>query len=423
MQWSKHGGRWQILVGVLLVVAAAASVMVGTSAVFRRLIARRTALQHQAVELVERRIPPLPPFRVKSQQEAWPDKIEEDVADAGCWADSHSGGRHYVAFQGTGLLDDRDLYVGVERNGDGLLEAVYPTGLQDVYYSGGVYGLSYSLRPRGELQLSVTGSEVVIWHHRVVERLVSASFDPADGKYMKPFSERIESTVSLAELTRDTDGDYLTDIAESLLWCDPGSADADGDGTPDALDATPNVDPASMGSVERGVARALTYFFTTEESVLDWWEGDATGNPWQARYMLVYGCGPVAFSGDAGTYGICLIGREDRKEYSERVGRTSGLHDIAVQWMHRDMSDEELYFAFAETELLDQPPTADDVRRMVDGPGGLRRHYLHDSECVVLVDFWLTSKRSKCWGKGYRVKMLEVDGEYYPLNAELVWIG
>lgn len=47
--------------------------------------------------------------------------------------------------------------------------------------------------------------------------------------------------IPLADLTRDTDGDGLTDIAEWAMLLDPKHADTDGDGIPDGRDPLPQV--------------------------------------------------------------------------------------------------------------------------------------------------------------------------------------
>jgi hypothetical protein len=70
--------------------------------------------------------------------------------------------------------------------------------------------------------------------------------------------------IPLAALTRDTDGDGLTDLAEARLLTDPAAADTDGDGIPDGADPLPTVRQSEESAP---AAKALAAFVESMEGV------------------------------------------------------------------------------------------------------------------------------------------------------------
>lgn len=68
---------------------------------------------------------------------------------------------------------------------------------------------------------------------------------------------------TLAELTKDSDGDGLSDLVEGRLLLNPNAKDTDGDGVSDALDATPRLDDRLPPTV---TAEALNAFFESTSS-------------------------------------------------------------------------------------------------------------------------------------------------------------
>jgi hypothetical protein len=205
------------------------------------------------------------------------------------------------------------------------------------------------------------------------------------------------TTLHLSELRKDRDGDGLTDIAEQLLYLDPGKPDTDGDGTDDLHDPTPNVDAARMGKKERAVARAMQYFFAWGEGQHTEWWGDASyrpsGNPWQARYFTVSGAGPVAFTMDNHTWGICQVvdaATEKWKNYPP--GFVAGDTGASVALGGG-------IFGFPGGGMLGAT--------VFDGSGA-------GADNVVSLNFH---------GVGYVVDLQEVNGELYPVDAHMTWIS
>lgn len=63
--------------------------------------------------------------------------------------------------------------------------------------------------------------------------------------------------IPLADLRRDSDGDGLTDIAETHLLLDPHNPDSDGDGLPDGVDPMPNVKHTAVSTPEQQAVQLL----------------------------------------------------------------------------------------------------------------------------------------------------------------------
>ena len=74
----------------------------------------------------------------------------------------------------------------------------------------------------------------------------------------------VKRFVGNAELTRDTDGDGLTDVVERWLGLDPLKADSDGDGLPDGIDKSPFAAPRPLSDEERAMQAVLTLFCLSE---------------------------------------------------------------------------------------------------------------------------------------------------------------
>jgi hypothetical protein len=370
-------------------------------------LAATEAAQHYGGTFSQQLEPPAPPYKVLSEGWIDPEYIDEWIKNAGFWAeaDAESGGR-YVALLGTGLLTDRDIFLGVDADSDELFEKLLPTGLQDMFYSHTHPGGPYGPEPLGALKLDFEAGEFTIQHH---QPLYGAADEYGYRRLNMDQTTRLATTLSLDELQRDSDGDGLTDIYESLLLTNPNSADTDGDGLTDDADSCPLADPAQMGQVERGVARALALMFSDGYD-REWWQADQTQLPLQARYVLVHGCGPIAFSGNSATYSICLTEAAQRRKYGEMLNGYPGMHDITVRWMHRDMSPEEMFAAYYYGEVDDVQNYAQEMKTWSD----YGYQQLGDADCVVTVDYWLS---------GFRIDMVEIEGEYYPINCNMTWIS
>jgi hypothetical protein len=78
---------------------------------------------------------------------------------------------------------------------------------------------------------------------------------PPAGLSVKRAAQNLFLDLSLADLTRDSDGDGLTDLAEKRLLTDPHDADSDGDGLSDGDDRLPGVPQSADNSA---ATQALT---------------------------------------------------------------------------------------------------------------------------------------------------------------------
>lgn len=68
----------------------------------------------------------------------------------------------------------------------------------------------------------------------------------------------------LDDITRDSDGDGLTDLAEQQLLLDPANPDSDGDGIPDGQDSLPNVALSKEPTARQRAFAAALSFLTHE---------------------------------------------------------------------------------------------------------------------------------------------------------------
>lgn len=89
-----------------------------------------------------------------------------------------------------------------------------------------------------------------------------------------------------ADLSRDSDGDGLTDIVEGRLGTDPFKKDTDGDGVPDGIDPCPNAAPRPLSDAEKVLAAA-----------------------YEARYHFDASEGPAVISYPAGLKPFEIVGR------------------------------------------------------------------------------------------------------------------
>lgn len=75
----------------------------------------------------------------------------------------------------------------------------------------------------------------------------------------------VQAFTSNDALTKDTDGDGLTDLVEARLGTDPAKNDTDGDGLPDAVDPCPNAAPREVDDREKIVAACVEARFFAED--------------------------------------------------------------------------------------------------------------------------------------------------------------
>jgi len=342
-----------------------------------------------------RHIAPRPPYKLNQPKSYVVGGEQEDPNLV--WVVVAGPGRsRYALYNADGLSCERELYLAVDRNGDDLFECVLPTGLTDVYFAYWFPGGIHEMSKQGDVTLKLTEQGVAITHH-----VATTKPNPYGGE---EFAGAVlsYSSLSMDELTRDSDGDGLTDITERLLLTDPAKADTDCDGLDDVDDPTPNVNPATMGPKERGIARALQFFFCDPDNDRfhggPWWRPDESGHPLRARYLLVDGVGPVAFSADASTQGVCAWTPEQRDQYNSSLGGYPSFSAAEITWNDRTAHLEELA---KEGRLRARARKhSSSMEDILDGMYGSARY-------VVEIQFP---------GVWYAVLFNDIEGEYYPLE-------
>jgi hypothetical protein len=284
-------------------------------------------------------------------------------------------GTHYAAFFANGLETAATVYIAVDHDKDGIYEEVLPTELLH-YFTPNARGeeIKDPAQANHFVLTSSNGDALTVLYQQ-------AKVIPGEEPSPWEDSQPATATVHVAELRSDSDGEGLSDISEKLLYLDPKKVDTDGDGVDDLHDPAPNVDASKMGRDERGIARALQYFFAWSEGGHDQWWGDASyqpsGNPWQARYIYVSGAGPVAFTASPGTY---CIWRPASEESSQRQNLPAS-------------------FVSGDTTVSVSLSTSS---------------FQPGAEASVSISFH---------GVGYAVDMKLVNGELYPVKASMTWIS
>lgn len=359
-----------------------------------------------------------PPPATPADSSNWCAEIYDE---AGLWAEaSGEDGARYALFPAAGLTSDRDLYLAVDTQADGAWDAVLPTGLQDVCFAFHNPGHAMGPGARGKLALSLDGGRIEIMHHRplISNHVSGAGAKLSHTKWMDR-AVRFESRIELASLRRDSDGDGLTDVMEQQLYLDPHNPDTDCDGISDGEDAAPNANPARMGKLERGIARALTYFFASGELGPGWWgppaqrggfENNTAAQPWSCRYLLLHGCGPVSYCGGAQTYVICLNTRSRRSAYRERLKLSPQLSAIDVGWETPGLGTAQQWHASALSDIAQSRTSYDDAT--LTGYSSAVFSEEPEAALVVSVEY--------CIG-GYIILLVDIDGEYYPYKIDQTW--
>ncbi|HES58353.1 MAG TPA: hypothetical protein ENO21_02875 [Firmicutes bacterium] len=264
------------------------------------------------------------------------------------------------------------------------------------------------VNPIGELAdltLAVADDEVLIGHHQAQLEFVKPYPESAEKYWSLTAAPLGETALSLAELRRDSDADGLTDVMETLLLTDPHSADTDGDGRADAADAAPLVDAAAMNQLERGTARALTYYFQVLQYNEGWWTNSNPSLPYRVRYLDCRAAGRVAYAAP-GAQGICLDTEDRYQRYSELLSGYNSYSGVQVGAVGRnDLFGPELSDLGMDAAMLNAVssgnPFYEDLIEL-------------DCEHFVLLDFAL---------HGELIFMIEVQGELYPLKFTQTWIS
>jgi hypothetical protein len=280
--------------------------------------------------------------------------------DLNAWAEQTGpDGARYAVFVHDGLVSDRDLWLGIDIDHDGSFDEILPTGLYENAVLRDWKGRMYRTAPGGELSLELRLPQLVVRHNVDTYRI-----EPLYGQQVFDRFVLQTDTLNLLELRADTDGDGLTDVAEDMLQLDPRSTDTDTDGWPDNADPAPNVNPAAMGPVERGVSRALEYYYSEYRSWArhDWLEDASEPTAFYLYLDPPYDdsdparditCGPVAFHG-AGRSSICLWTEEQRAAYQKGLPGTWGsamrLH--LIRYAGSPVLEDEFGVYIGQTEFL-----------------------------------------------------------------------
>ena len=283
---------------------------------------------------------------------------ERSAEEAGSWYVSVEQedyeGRRYVLYSSPGLLSFLDLYLGIDNDGDGWFEEVLPTGLIHIPLQYRLERLDAPPDEAEQLILRLHGESIVVGQHQPVYGAEEHS-----GRRLAR-TQFVESELQLAALRLDSDGDGLTDIVEGMLLTDPFNDDTDADGLSDQEDPTPLVHADDMGWEERGVARALAYFFASKESQRT--RAQHLVHPWRARYLYIVNVGQVAFAPDSSWYGISLHDEQLGESYYKQAGGGWANEVLPGEWIPpRQVSIAQLQTDEIPNWFLDTYPELADL--------------------------------------------------------------
>ncbi|MCC7479774.1 hypothetical protein IT575_15135 [bacterium] len=343
-----------------------------------------------------------------------------------------------TAFVADGLASERAIYIGLDQDSDSAFEQILATGCSDVYFMHTHPGGVARDAKGAALGLSVSGDSFTLSYNKARIETRSYGEGPARQSYRlvsggDPLSSRLE----LTQLRLDSDSDGLTDLLEAQLMLDPQQKDSDGDGLSDAEDACPNVNPASMGKLERGVARALAFFFQTDPQGEAWWRMHVQNLPWSARYISVSGMGPVSYGGVAGAFGICLKDEPALSAYQDLLQGYNPftLLEIGYQESLPQMANAEGLNAlsgppaalpshmYEAPEGGAQPDGSEAAAEAAAGAAGSPE----SAGTAPQPSEGLPGDRSVLWFNlslnGFMIQMVEIDGELYPVRQDMTWIS
>jgi hypothetical protein len=308
-----------------------------------------------------------------------------------------AGGARYAAFTSSGLASWRDIYLGLDPDGDWIYDEVLYTGLGNSFFSMSFPGgRDERDKPKGPLKLELKDGKYIISHHEPHIRWRSAEWDGGKYKYGEITGARyVTSTCDLAHLREDSDNDGLPDLVEQSLLLDPHNADTDGDGLPDGFDALPNLNQAKLGKLERGVQRSIICDTLMAGSM-----NSSFPLPWDATYYDVKGAGPVALSPAWYGMGISLHDAAEMQRYQKllRGSNDFGLLRVTVL----DLRGVKPTKSSAEYDRNSVERWAANA----DKPAG--------AVYVVLLDYP---------SSGDYVYLVEIDGELFPVSQGMSWIS
>jgi hypothetical protein len=239
------------------------------------------------------------------------------------------------------------------------------------------------LVPKQPLGLSVEKESISVTHHSLVEQKSANRWG-----FDNPV---VTSTLTLAELQKDSDNDGLTDICEECLMTDPHLMDTDGDGLEDSEDPHPQVNASKMDRLERGLSRALSFFYASSMNL----GGSAPTTPYQSVRLYLEPPLEVAWTMGSYTYGI--------------VETVEPSADSVVPHLQ----------VFSKQEILDYDPCDTEVHDWQRGNLMFSRYafaYVSEERIESVVYYYV--------GLGaYLIVLVDVEGELYPATQILAWIS
>jgi hypothetical protein len=195
-------------------------------------------------------------------------------------------------------------------------------------YTGLQVGEPYLVRPASRLSL-LAGDRL-----RIEVEIKESEQPPAEPEREDPRSRWTPGNfyleVPLAELTRDSDGDGLTDLAEERLVTDPLAPDTDGDGVADAVDPLPQVEARPGDSA---AARALTAIV------------ESVGWPSATREATQFWIGDrPLFAGVRPSHRVVVLTREEAELAAAKLGT---FRPIGLELLVLDRAERRAFAIFA----------------------------------------------------------------------------
>jgi len=244
---------------------------------------------------VESHVEPMGPFSLPQSGESF-DLYQKQFGDWR-WPSVVLDQCTYTAFVSPGPKSGMDVFIGMDLDSDSLYESVYPTGLSDYTMHRWHMG-QRDLPPKTPLKLELNDGTLVITYNEEITPTESNDWD---------WGNRVgTSTIAFSNLTMDTDMDGLTDIGEKCLHTSPYRKDTDSDGMEDAVDPSPQIDASAMGYLERGIARAMSFYHLSWMELKSTPERDshAVEYPYQATRLYLAPSQDVAWTTGPSVYGI-----------------------------------------------------------------------------------------------------------------------
>ncbi|MBV8515964.1 MAG: hypothetical protein JO197_01050 [Acidobacteria bacterium] len=203
------------------------------------------------------------------------------------------------------------------------------------YYTGLRENMPYVVARASTLPLFDGASDRLRIEVDVKELDTSSITFPPVGLRLKREEHGLFLEFPLAELTRDSDGDGLTDLLEERLTTDPRDADTDGDGMADGVDALPRVAVAAEATPAAEVLAAVIKDFRLGAGrivvgVAD--DATAAQNACELRTSNVADA-VLFFVGDASLFAPLAAGRRtivltagELDAYQQKFGPTYAAH-------------------------------------------------------------------------------------------------